>query len=186
MPSIEINFQDIVFNKAIQTYCKNSEFTCPHYGHSWACPPEAPYLEEDVSKYSKYLLVYVKFNLEEYIEKIRAKHSNRKKSHIITSIYRKELVRSQFAEEMRECISHLSSEFGDILVLWDGYCKLCEERLNKPCTYDDGEACRFPEDIRYSMEAVGINVSETAKNVGIHVEWPPKTYLYRFGLICFK
>jgi predicted metal-binding protein len=67
------------------------------------------------------------------------------------------------------------------LILWDGYCRICHKEGLK-CTYDSGEPCRYKP--RYSMEAVGINVDQTVKNAGFNLEWPPKKFAYRFGLIC--
>lgn len=186
MPSIELKFQDIVFDKKVQEFCNNPKFRCPHYSRSWACPPEAPYLEEEIKSYSKYILVYTKFDLNQYIEKIQAKHPNRKKNKILSKVYRKGIVRKLCRKEIKKTLSDLSNDLEDVLVIWHTHCRLCQLELDKPCSYDDGEPCRYPEKIQYSMEAVGINVTETAKKIGITLEWPPRNYLYRFGLICTK
>ena len=77
MPYLDIKLVDIFFDPKVQTYCVNPNFKCPSYGHSWACPPEAPYLEEEVAKYHKFFLVYVKFNLSQYIQNGKAKHKKR-------------------------------------------------------------------------------------------------------------
>ncbi|MFW9770939.1 MAG: DUF2284 domain-containing protein, partial [Candidatus Thorarchaeota archaeon] len=52
--------------------------------------------------------------------------------------------------------------------------------------YQSNKPCRYPNEIRYSMEAVGIDVDKTVKKLNIKLEWPPKNYAYRFSLICFK
>ncbi|MHA1149229.1 MAG: DUF2284 domain-containing protein [Promethearchaeota archaeon] len=54
------------------------------------------------------------------------------------------------------------------------------------CTYDEGKACRYPELMRISMEASGIDVNATVKNIKINLEWPPITKSYRFSLVCLK
>jgi len=54
------------------------------------------------------------------------------------------------------------------------------------CTYDSGEPCRYPNKKRYSMEAVGIHVTNTVKDLNLDIEWPPVNYYYRFGLICIR
>jgi hypothetical protein len=36
------------------------------------------------------------------------------------------------------------------------------------------------------MEAVGIYVTQTVRNLNFNIEWPPIEYVYRFGLVCFK
>jgi len=59
MPFIEIEFRDIIFNSNVRSYCVNSDFQCPNYAHSWACPPEAPYLEKLISQFHSFFLIYV-------------------------------------------------------------------------------------------------------------------------------
>ncbi|MHA1412798.1 MAG: DUF2284 domain-containing protein, partial [Promethearchaeota archaeon] len=49
-----------------------------------------------------------------------------------------------------------------------------------------GQPCRYPDKIRYSMEAVGINVTETVRKLNFKIEWPPKKHVYRFGVACLK
>lgn len=183
---MKISLKEIVFDKKTREYCNNPKFPCPHYNHSWACPPEAPYLEDEIKSFSKYILVYKKFDLKKYIKKIQAQHPHRKKPTILNKFYTKGIVRKLCSTEIKKVLSTLHNDPDNILIIWHTHCRLCEEELNKPCTYDTGEKCRYPEKIRYSMEAVGINVTETAKNVGIEIEWPPTHYLYRFGLICIK
>ncbi|MFX1308960.1 MAG: DUF2284 domain-containing protein, partial [Promethearchaeota archaeon] len=63
MPFLEIKFDDIIFDPIVQTFCVNPNFKCPSYAHSWACPPEAPYLEQEVSQYKQFYLIFVKYNL---------------------------------------------------------------------------------------------------------------------------
>jgi predicted metal-binding protein len=60
-----------------------------------------------------------------------------------------------------------------------GSCKLC----SKCVTQQSGEACKHPFQARPSMEAVGIDVFKTAKNIGFELA-PPKNNLVRWtGLI---
>jgi len=40
--------------------------------------------------------------------------------------------------------------------------------------------------IRYSMEAVGIEVIRTVLELNLDVEYPSNKYSFRFGLACFK
>lgn len=57
-----------------------------------------------------------------------------------------------------------------------GSCKLCTEGC-------DQFTCRQPTLARIPLEAAGINVIKSAKNVGLSITFPPKGYLYRVGLI---
>jgi predicted metal-binding protein len=186
LPFLEINFKDIIFDKKVQTYCINSEFKCPSYGHSWACPPEAPYLEEITSKHKKFYLIYVKFNLENYIEEEKLKHPKRKEESIRNAFFMKNLLRDKLEEEIELFLKEHQYLYKEKLVLWDGFCRLCFNEKDQNCTYDSGEPCRYPEKKRYSMEAVGIDVTQSARNLNLNLEWPPNEFVYRFGLVCFK
>jgi predicted metal-binding protein len=186
MPSMEINFDQIVFDPEVQTYCDNPKFKCPHYGHSWCCPPSAPYLEEKISQYKKHLfLIYVKFDLKKHIKEMKVEYPKKKENRIWTSIYRNNFVRDYLEKEILVFLENYNETYNDKLILWDGHCKICEKEGNR-CTYDSKEPCRYPKDKRYSMEAVGINVDKTVRKLNIQIEWPPTNFIYRFGLVCFK
>lgn len=185
MPSIEIILEDIIFDPEVQNYCNNPKFKCPNYGHSWACPPEAPYLEEKVVKFHKFYLVYYDFNLKEYVKKKKEQNPNRSENRIKNSLYHKEFIRDYLENEIYEFLKNLKEPYNEKLILWDGYCRICNKE-GKNCTYDDAQPCRYPEEKRFSMEAVGINVDKTVKNLKIPIEWPPSNHAYRFGLVCIK
>ncbi|MHA2131125.1 MAG: DUF2284 domain-containing protein, partial [Promethearchaeota archaeon] len=72
------------------------------------------------------------------------------------------------------------------LVLLGGFCRVCYNQKDKGCTYDSGDPCRYPDRRQYSMEAVGIHVTDTVKNLNLDIEWPPTNHVYRFGLVCLK
>jgi len=186
MPFIEINFENIVFDPKIQTYCNNANFKCPNYSHSWACPPEAPYLEEKVSKFKKFFIIYYQVDLNKYVKKEKEKYPNRSVQRIKTSLYRKNLVRDYLEKEILKFLDEYDGDYEEKLVLWDGFCRVCYNKKDKCCTYDSGKPCRYPSAIRYSMEAVGIDVDKTVSNLDIKLEWPPVNYAYRFSLACFK
>jgi predicted metal-binding protein len=170
MPWIEITKDIIVFDPEVQTYCNNPKFMCPNFGHSWACPPEAPYLEEQVFQYNRFFLVYIKKELKE----------NKK-----ATFKQYEFMRDYMEEEIARSIKEIKTEHNEIQILWDGHCRICQKEKKK-CTIDEGVPCRYPDDIKYSMEAVGINVTETARKIDLDIEWPPKNHIFRFGLICLK
>ena len=185
MPSIEIKFDQIAFDLEVQTYCNNPKFKCPHYGHSWCCPPEAPYLENKASQYQKFFLVYYELDINIYIKQIQINHPKRSEEKIRNSIYRNSLIRDGLEKEIDQFITNYKENFNNKLILYDGHCRKCEKEGNE-CTYDSGEPCRYPDNKRYSMEATGIHVDKTVRNLGFDIEWPPTHYIYRFGLVCFK
>ena len=170
MPWIEIAKKDIVFDHKVQTYCNNPNFKCPNYGHSWACPPEAPYLEEKIKQFERFFLIYIKYDVDKEKEK---------------NFRQYEFMRAKIEEEISNFIQNNTIEYNAIQILWDGHCRLCEKE-GKRCTIDEQLPCRYPDEIRYSMEAIGINVTETVRKIGLEIEWPPRNHIYRFGLICLK
>jgi predicted metal-binding protein len=168
LPFIEIEFRDIIFDSNVRSYCVNSTFQCPNYAHSWGCPPEAPYLEKLVSQFHRF------FNPKKSEVSIR------------NTLYMKNLLRDELEKEILRFIADYPEKYEDQLILWDGFCRLCHNKKDLGCTYDSGMPCRYPNKIRYSMEAVGIDVTKSVRNLNFNIEWPPIRYLYRFGLICFK
>lgn len=186
MPFIEIKFRGIIFDPKVRSYCANSNFKCPSYAHSWACPPEAPYLEKQISKFQRFFLIYVKFDLEKYVKEIQVKHPKKSENSIRNALYMKNLLRDELEEEILQFIMDYPEKYENKLILWDGFCRLCYNEKGVGCTYDSGKPCRYPNKIRYSMEAVGIDVTESVSILNFNLEWPPIKFLYRFGLICLK
>lgn len=182
--AIEINFNDIFFDPQVQTYCNNPKFKCPNFAHSWACPPIAPYLEDKVSQFNKFYLIYYKYDLNKYVKDLKSRNSNLSEERIRNDFYRKEFMRDHIDDEIQDFIDHYTEPYKKIFILWDGYCRLCAKQ-GKSCTYDSETSCRYPEQIRYSMEAVGIDVTKTVSQLNLDIEWPPINHAYRFGLICF-
>ncbi len=186
MPFLEINLSDIVFDPKVQTYCVNPNFKCPSYGHSWACPPVAPYLEKDISQYTKFYLIYSILDLNEYIKKQKSKHPKKSKKRIKNKLFMNNFLRDKLEEEIYIFIETYQYSYNEKFILWDGFCRICFNEVDRGCTYDSGKPCRYPNKKRYSMEAIGIDVTETVQRLNLKIEWPPSNYVYRFGLICFK
>ncbi len=190
MPFVEIESEDIFFDPKVQTLCVSPAFTCPFYGHSWACPPEAPYLEDEVKKYQKFYLIYSIFDLETYIKEIKAKHPRRSEYRIKNSFYMKSQFRGDLEEEFDKFLESFNNGNDTKLLLYDGSCKVCRNKKDGGCTYDSGKPCRYPDKRRYSMEAVGIEVIKTViglkSNLKLDIEYPSNKYAYRFGLACIK
>jgi predicted metal-binding protein len=143
-------------------------------------------MEKTVSKFKRFFLTYHKQNLDNSLENQNNNHSElseeqKKKILLIGSSIRDTLEREiiKFVEENQD-------KYKKKLVLWDGFCRVCYNEKDKGCNYDSGDPCRYPNKKRYSMEAVGIHVTDTVKNLNLDIEWPPKNHIYRFGLVCFK
>ena len=186
MPFLKVQLEDIIFDPKVQTYCVSPSFKCPSYGHSWACPPEAPYLEATVAKFKEFYLIYYELNLTYYVESQKVKFPNKSETNIKNSIYTSSLLRNKLEKEILDFLDNYHEAYEENLILWDGYCRVCSNKNDKGCTYDTGKPCRYPEKRKYSMEAVGIEVTKTVSQLNLEIEWPPTNFLYRFGLICFK
>ncbi|MBD3195258.1 MAG: hypothetical protein GF317_09395 [Candidatus Lokiarchaeota archaeon] len=177
MPWKEIQKEKILFDKKVQTFCVSNKFECPNYGHNWACPPEAPYLEDEIMNFEKYFLVYSKIIISSEKDTKEIEKSN--------SLNIQKELRDEIEGEISRFLKQNKSKYERIKILWDGHCRICSKE-GKKCTYDTGESCRYPDKIRYSMEAVGIHVTKTVKKAGLNIEWPPKNHVFRFALISAK
>ncbi|MFW9941430.1 MAG: DUF2284 domain-containing protein [Candidatus Thorarchaeota archaeon] len=186
MPFLEIKLGDIIFDPKVQTYCINPNFRCPNYGHSWACPPEAPYLKEFVSKFKEFFLIYYELNLNTYLKEEKDKNEDLSEESIKNELYTAGFLRNKLEKEIYMSLEENQGKYKEKFILWDGYCRVCSNKEDKGCTYDSGKPCRYPNKKRYSMEAVGIDVTTTVNNLKLNIEWPPINYVYRFGLICFR
>jgi len=187
MPAIEIKYSDIFFDPKVQTMCVSPSFTCPHYNHSHSCPPVAPYLEKELSSYKKFYLIFSRFNLSEYIKKEKAQYPNRSEQRIKFIFHMNNLYREDLKEEVENFLSENNLESEEMLLLYDGTCRICLNDQDKVCTFDSGKPCRYPDRKMVSMEAIGMEVIRTVvKLPNRDFEYPSQTYSYRFGLVCIK
>jgi len=114
------------------------------------------------------------------------KFPNKSETNIKNSLYTSSLLKNKLENEILDFLDNYHEAYEDKLILWDCYCRVCSNKKDKGCTYDTGKPCRYPEKRKYSMEAVGIEVTKTVSQLNLEIEWPPTDFLYRFGLICFK
>ncbi|MHA2289442.1 MAG: DUF2284 domain-containing protein [Promethearchaeota archaeon] len=188
MPFTQIRYQDIYFDPKVQEMCVTPSFECPFYGHSWSCPPNSPYLEKALSTYSEFYLIYSIFDLESYINKEKER-TGRSEFFIKNSFFlTKTFESNDLEQEFEKFLAQHGKNFKKRLLLYAGTCKYCKIRKAGPCSFDSGEPCRFPRDMRYSMEAIGIEVIRTVMELKnqLGIEYPSKKYSYNFGLVCFK
>ncbi len=186
MPFVEIQLEDVFFDPKVQKMCVSPSFTCPNYNNSWSCPPEAPYLKEKVSQFKKLYLFYTKFDLESYIKEMKAKHPRRSEYRIKNMFYMKNIYRDDLYKEGERFLDGYHDDYEEKLILYDGSCRVCHTKKDGRCTYPNKKPCRYPDERKYSMEAVGIEVIRTVINLKLDMEYPSNKYAYRFGLACFK
>jgi predicted metal-binding protein len=187
MPFVELKYEDIIFDQKVQEMCISPGFSCPYYNHSWSCPPVAPYMENIISRFDEFFLIYSQFDLEGYIKNEKKKNPRRSEFYIKnTFLLKKTFLLNDLEGEFDRFLMQYEKNYSKILLLYDGTCRYCLMQNAGPCTYDAGEPCRFPEERRYSMEAVGIDVIQTVKHLRLEVDYPSNKYSYRFGLACIK
>jgi len=188
MPFVLIQYDDIYFDPKVQEMCISPGFKCPFYGHSWSCPPNAPYLEKELSTYSEFYLICSIFDLETYIKKEKER-TNRSEFYIKNTFFLTNTFESRDLEnEFEKFLAQYNKEHKKRRLLFDGTCKYCKIQNAGNCTFDTGEPCRYPKEKRFSMEAIGIEVIRTVLGLKskLDIEYPSKKNSYRFGLACFK
>jgi len=188
MPFIQIQYEDIYFDRKVQEMCISPNFKCPFYEHSWSCPPNSPYLEKALSTYAEFYLIYSLFDLESYIKKEKER-TGRSEFYIKnTFLLTKSFESNELEDEVNKFLEQYDKDYKKKLLLYDGTCKYCKIQKAGACTFDSGEPCRFPSEKRYSMEATGIEVIQTVRDLKdkLKIQYPSNKYSYRFGLACFK
>jgi predicted metal-binding protein len=186
MPFNQIQLDDIKFNPDVQSLCVSKSFTCPNYNHTWSCPPVAPYLEEEVKIYKDFYLIYSTFNLASHIEEMKLKHPKWSELRIKLQYQMKSVMRDDLVKEVTIFLDQYKKLYEKRLILYDGFCRVCHIKEDGGCTYDSGKHCRYPDQKRYSMEAVCIEVIRTVIESMLDIGFPSQKYDFRFGLACFK
>jgi predicted metal-binding protein len=130
---------------------------CGAYGTSWSCPPGCGTLEECDAKiraYKRGLLLQSTGEMEDNFDS--------------------ETVMGTAAEHGKrfDALRKIIHEKYPGAFLIDGVCHQCEK-----CTYP-GEPCRFPGKTSYSMEGLGMIVSEVCKDNSVSYYYGPNTITY--------
>ena len=149
-------------------------------------PACCTFFRKEISTYKEFFLVYSKFDLESYIREIRIKHPKRSEYRIKNSFYMKSMYQNDLEAEMEKLLNQYKSSYEKRLLLYDGSCRVCHYKKEGKCSFDSNKPCRYPEERRYSMEAIGIEVIRTVMNFRTKIEYPSNKYHFRFGLACFK
>ena len=179
----------IVIEDRVVLKCKVG---CNHYGETLACPPYTPTAEQFrkiVAEYGyamfmkfttsascepevyKYLMTY---QTDSTVPKdMKAKASafwqgwkDSKISMLQTVV---DLEKAAMKQGYTLAMSFIS-----------GHCQLCDK-----CNTET-KICRHPELMRMSEDAIGVNVSKTAKNAGIHYQFPFNKKADSFALLLIE
>lgn len=137
--------RDIVVERRVLLKCR---YWCDEYGRNWSCPPYVPSVDE----FRKLLREYRHALIISFQSppKPEAWSEEKKKAHLAL------LKLEKIAFE---------SGFLFALLLRPGSCNICPQcDVTKPC--------RHPELLRFSPEAVGVNLIETLRRAGISLKFP--------------
>jgi predicted metal-binding protein len=170
-----ITADKVVVEDRIVLKCKVG---CSNYGKTLACPPYTPTAEEFrkiVSEYSYAL--FMKFESQARADAELAPYLSKPETDPSIPQEIKDKMREFWAAWKEDKLKMLSAVhalekaamnkgYPLAVGLVSGYCQLCEE-----CTLDRA-SCVYPTKVRYSEEAVGVNVQATAKNAGIKAKFP--------------
>lgn len=167
--------QYIENNDLVQANCrtpfKHHPKGCPNYGKNWGCPPYAPSIEDTqgiLNTYSYHWLIAMEIMIPKsglkFFRKIKTKQKN-----------------SQVEKYINEFMDYLRANKPDWAVFYCSHCEVCKEKLYKGCICP-AEPCRFPEKIRISPEAAGIDVFSTLQGIDVPYEINPKTKIQRVVL----
>lgn len=147
-------YQSIVLDPRVRLKCRVP--LCSSYGRNLMCPPNTFTLEE----MDKILSNFETALFLQIISDSGTGFAGAKKMHELINILEKESQKLGF-------------NFATGFIA--GECKLCEECVGQ----NSSEPCRHPFKARPSLEGVGIDVLQTAKNIGLpfdlldseHITW---------------
>lgn len=155
-----IQAEQIVFEERVKLLCS----TCAKYNRKKRCPPfhDGIQYEKAIREYENMLLVIncCRLTKDNYDE---VREESAKTLHMDMVRMEKMLL------EAGACMA---------ISFIAGACRICREGCPP-----FGKPCRHPEQSRFSMEAIGINVVKTLKNVNRDISFPVQEEMYRIGLL---
>lgn len=143
----------------IETYCK----VCPNYGKNWSCPPHFFERESFLKEYPYIVLIIarLKYSADEIL---RIKGKQEVKDYTEQTLFP---LRHTFYERLKI----LEQSRSDLRMFDIGNCGLCET-----CRREEGRACIRPDELRYSPESLGFDVSLLLEHYfDLKLEWAGET-----------
>ena len=155
---IELNFTkdnnkinlkaNICDNDILKKYMKFEYFTnlckegCPNYNSNYTCPPNSPKFTDYIKGYKSSLVIAMYMSIP--------KHGTIADTH--------QYLRSVLSDLLIPLEKKVNGLLTD-----GGRCLLC-----KSCAYEDDLPCRFPQKMRFSMEAMGIDLAGVSQDILKH------------------
>lgn len=143
--------------------------SCPAYGQKWSCPPYSPSFSSfNTGEYPNAVLVLFRCELDQF-------------SYTKTEYIRIRAANTILKSRMDRFMRSLENSLGGV-TLSNGSCRLCN-----PCGKKKGQPCKRPDKMRFSMEALGLDVGGiTADFFGHELLWykDKKVPAYRSAASC--
>lgn len=157
----------------VETFLEKCQ-ECPNYDKIWSCPPYDFDVREYWKQYETLELTAVKIIFDE-------KYAGKPVSQEEAGRIIEDSLWNVKADLSAELLEKEQANPGSVS-LSAGSCHLCHGQCGKA----DGKPCRFPEEMRYSIEALGGNVGLTISELmGIELEWMEEGKLpHYFVLVC--
>ncbi len=167
------NTDQISFSDKVFYIC---ETDCPRYGHSWACPPNAGTIEDNIARvghYKRFLVFSTVWEVSDALN-FDACLLVRKEHEALTREFRDKLLKHYQIEKesLRE------NPTPPIYFLSAG-CGTCEE-----CACPN-EPCRYPKERLMSNESHGILIIKLVEDLGMTAVYDGTTVVY-FTTILFN
>lgn len=136
-------------------YCKE----CPRYNTVWSCPPLCFDADAYLEKYKWVNVIGCKILLDRQI--IEAADTAEKIKSVGWEIV------SAAKSDMEHRMRKLEKDVPGSVSLSSGGCDMCPE-----CVRKEGRPCRYPDRMRYSLDAFGFDLSAITKDMlGIEIQW---------------
>ena len=145
-----IHYVEPVIDLAVRKLCFKAYYNhpkgCPNFGKRGICPPQAPLINQFFDLNKRIIAIVVHFNLGLHRKQMKARHPNWSKRQCECCLY----WQGRLRKDLKQRIRH---------------------NLNRPILFDDGNLVATD-----CPEAMGVDVTATMKNVGIILEWPPRSF----------
>ncbi len=162
-PHTVVSVGEIRFDPSFRALCEAN--SCGYYGKCWTCPPDAGTIDALMQKAKSYqnaLVFQTVSRLEDSFD--------------IEGMHEASLRHNRLVQEVRDAAKQ---EHPNCFVLGAGACGVCAV-----CSKREDQPCRFPDKAITSLEACGIDVSQTAKLAGLRYINGENTVTY-FGIVLY-
>jgi len=150
---------------------KGKNIGCPNFNRKEGCPPKAPLFDNVFDLREPVYAIYNIFDLAAYVQKMKAGHPDWSDAQLRCCLLWQGRARKQLAKHVMEFITAYP-RYNVSMAYYRGIEK------------DLGPV--YGRIIPASPEAMGVNVTETMANAGIHLEWPPVKVAYQIALAGVK